>query len=119
MDSRNVDNNELYKNEIEPHLMKIRSICNENKIPYFTAFGTMVSENGEYEKGVGLICQSLPPESMAIEVKDNKFPDFINIVNGATTTYIRTQSLDEVLCMEDIEDDTDIPEITKNLDERS
>ncbi len=117
MDSRTVDNTELYKNEIEPLLMKIRSICNENKIPYFTAFGTMVSENGEYEKGVGLLCQSLPPESMEIEVKDNKFPDFINIVNGATTTYIRTQSLDEVLSMEDIEDNEDIPEIRKIVDD--
>ncbi|WP_022754092.1 hypothetical protein [Butyrivibrio fibrisolvens] len=117
MDSRIVDNNELYKNEIEPLLMKVRSICNENKIPYFTAFGTMVSEDGEYKKGVGLICQSLPPESMAIEVKDNKFPDFINIVNGATTTYIRTRSLDEVLSRDDIEDNEDLPEITKIKDD--
>ena len=117
MDSKIIDNNELYKNEIEPYLMKIRSICNENKIPYFTAFGTMLSESGEYEKGVGLICQSLPPESMSIEVKDNKFPDFINIVNGATTTYIRTQSLDEVLGMDDIEEDKDLPEITKIFDD--
>ena len=40
------DNTEIFRQRIEPMLQQIRMICNENKIPYFTAFATKIDDNG-------------------------------------------------------------------------
>ena len=36
------DNTKIFQQRIEPMLQQIRMICNENKIPYFTAFAIKI-----------------------------------------------------------------------------
>lgn len=93
MTRTNFNKNEYYETEIEPLVNELRSKCNENKIPFFVAFGTMMKD-GLFPKGEGIKCTALIPEVLSIDSNDSFFADFINIVNGAQTVYGAPEVLD-------------------------
>ena len=75
------DNTEIYEKEIRPLLQKIKSICNENKIPFFTAFGTKL-EHRKFQPKEGIKCMALLPEVMEMDAVDGTFADLVNVING-------------------------------------
>ena len=93
---------EAYKDLIEPMMFEIQRICNENRIPFFAAFGTYQSPQGIYEKGKGLKLHCVLPQVMEIRTNDTHFSEFTNIVNGAHTFYSEAE---KVLELYDAEDD--------------
>lgn len=88
------DKSDIFEMEIEPLLSKIQQICNENKIPYFAAFGVAMNSKGKFVKGTGIRCNSLIPEVLSIPNEDSFFAEFVNILNGAHTTYAQSQFFD-------------------------
>ncbi len=75
-----MDNKEkIYKDEIAPCIEKLLAVCNNNGIPFFVAFATKENPDGSLElKAQGMV----PEEFHYNSVKDRRFSDFINIVNG-------------------------------------
>ena len=86
---KDYDKNNIYEEEISPLVDELKRICNEEKIPCFMAFGTKM-DNGTFEKGTGIRCTALIPEVLSIDSEDPFFAEFINVVNGASTTYSET-----------------------------
>lgn len=80
------DKRKYYEKEIEPLVKELLCKCNENKIPFFMAFGVMM-QDGKFPKGEGMKCTAILPEILSIPSKDACFAEFINILNGAHTTY--------------------------------
>ena len=76
------DNTKIFQQRIEPMLQQIRMICNENKIPYFTAFAIKIDNDGEIPE-VGLKCETILPDVMGIPSgHDRRFAEFVNVVDG-------------------------------------
>ena len=88
------DNTKIFQQRIEPMLKQIRMICNENKIPYFTAFAIKIDNDGEIPEG-GLKCETILPDVMGIPSgHDRRFAEFINVVDGVYD-YIRVKDAAE------------------------
>lgn len=75
-----------YETEIVPILELLKSKCNENRIPFFVAFGTKMVE-GKFPKGDGIKCTALLPEVLSLDSRDSFFARFVNVLNGAQTIY--------------------------------
>lgn len=98
------DKNQYYEEEIAPLIDLLRKKCNENRIPFFAAFGTMMKD-GIFPKGEGLKCTALIPEVLSIDTRDPFFAEFVNVVNGARTYYGMPESMDMDAMDEDPLDD--------------
>lgn len=75
----------VIQNEIEPYLNKIIKICNEEKIPIFF---TLAASNSDAETKYET--KTLSPDVLGVELKENNFPEFINVMNGFNTVPPRT-----------------------------
>ena len=86
------DKNLYWKTEIFPLMMEIQQKCNENKIPFFAAFGTKMTPKGVFPKGDGIVSMSIIPEAIPMETNDHFFSDFVNVLNGAYTVYVKPKT---------------------------
>lgn len=77
----------IYKNDIEPKLKEILKICNENSIPFFTAFGTSVEKNGELDLKVNALIPEMFDDCK--NVHDPAIADMINIASRKCTTCLK------------------------------
>jgi len=82
------NNKKFYVENILPLMKEINRMCNENRIPYFAAFGYHMDEKGKYVPGEGMDCMSLVPEAMGMQCESTYFAEFVNIINGAHTIYL-------------------------------
>lgn len=92
--SADFDRNECYEEQLAPIVGEIRRICNENHIPCFLAFGTKM-EGGRFLRGEGVRCTALLPQVLGIQTDDSYFAEFVNVMNGAKTTYFQQDILEE------------------------
>lgn len=100
------DNTTVYKQQIEPLVREIRCLCNENKIPYFAAFGVKMADDGSFRGEGGFINSALLPEVMEIPSNDPRFVRMINVMNGFHTVLRGSDhvNVDDDMCpMPDIE----------------
>lgn len=80
------DKQEFYKEEIANKVSELKLLCMQQKIPYYMAFA--VANN---EEDTEYVTEALIPFSNNIQLKRDRFPDYINIGNGFTTTpYVNT-----------------------------
>lgn len=79
----------VYEKLIEPMVKKIRTICNENQIPYFVTFA-VDEENEKYK----FASDCMTPETLHLETKDRTFSNLVNVMNGFKTVpnSIKTDS---------------------------
>lgn len=79
----------VYEKLIEPMVKKIRTICNENQIPYFVTFA-VDEENEKYK----FASDCMTPETLHLEIKDRTFSSLVNVMNGFKTVpnSIKTDS---------------------------
>lgn len=68
---------DYYKNVIEPKILELKKICNDEKIPMFVAVA--VSNN---EKKTEYEYDFIGTNSNEIFLKDDKITDFFNVVLG-------------------------------------
>ena len=82
---------EVYEKEIKEKIEELELLCNRNKIPMFFCAALSDSENEtEY------VTKVLQPLLYNYELHDDKFADFINVMNGFTTYYKpKVESVDE------------------------
>lgn len=80
----------VYEKSIEPMIKKIRTICNENKIPYFVTFAVNETEDGKYQ----FASDCMTPETLHLEMSDRTFSNLVNVLNGFKTVpnSIKTDS---------------------------
>ena len=88
------DKKRYFENEIMPLLQEIQQRCNENRIPYFAAYGVKMDDKGMFTKGDGIFCMSLIPEVLGLKTNDSYFSEFLNIMNGAHTVYRQSDEFD-------------------------
>ena len=71
-----------YNEEIAPLVDKLIQACNINRIPMFLCMAPKnTKEETTYETKV------LSPAQFSTKLRKNYFSDFINVVNGLSTTY--------------------------------
>lgn len=82
METAKYDKEEVFKEEIEPILKQLLQACNINRIPMFTCVAVKNTKDATTYK-----TQVLSPAQYNFNLADNKFTDFINIMNGFQTFY--------------------------------
>jgi hypothetical protein len=81
MKNTKFDQTEFYKQEIYDKINEIKLLCNREKIPMFFACAVKNdNKNTVYET------EFIGTGSNEIGLKDDKITDFINVVNGFSTT---------------------------------
>ena len=76
------DNTEIFAKEIDDLWKKLLHACNINRIPMFCCIAMKNNEDGTEFKSM-----ALNPAQFEYSLKDNKFSDFTNIMNGFGTYY--------------------------------
>lgn len=85
MNYTNFDKTEFYEQEIKEKLIEIKRICNRNQIPfYFSACIKNTEEDGSV-----YINEMINAKTNNIVLRDDKFPDYLNVFNGFKTTYFQ------------------------------
>lgn len=79
------DKTAYYNAQIAPLVAKIRRLCNEQDIPFFYAFGVHTDDKGKFVKNRGIIAAVLLPQYLNIDCDDDRFAEFVNIMNGMHT----------------------------------
>lgn len=92
----NFNNTEIFHNEVESKLNDIKTLCLMYKIPCFFAFAI---ENND-EKTTYL-SELLSAGAQSITLKDNKFPDLVNVMNGFGT-YLKNTDNDNLDILREI-----------------
>lgn len=75
-----IDKKDVFNTQIRPLLEKIAVICNDNQMPMFF---TVVTE--EYNNKTKYESKMLDADFVGAQITDNKFPDFLNLINGFKT----------------------------------
>ena len=74
------DKQDVFNSQIKPLLEKIAVICNDNQMPMFYTVVTQDNKEGtKYESKL------LDSDFVGAKIKDDKFPDFLNLINGFST----------------------------------
>lgn len=89
----------VYEKSIDPLVKKIRTICNENQIPYFVTFA--VDEEDEKFK---FVSDCMTPETLHLTETDKTFSNLVNVLNGFKTVP-RSMKIDAEL------DDNELSEL--------
>ena len=85
---------QFYLEDFKPLVQELIKRCNEHKIPCFMAFGIKQNEDmsidmvteGNVDTGVPVMsAHCLLPELMKMQTNDERFVDFVNVVNGFKT----------------------------------
>lgn len=79
-----VDKQRVFNSEIKPIIKKVKKLCNENQIPCFMTFGTLIDN-----KKISLDTWSLIPELYFYNTKDKVFSDLIKIVSQDFDVVLR------------------------------
>ena len=91
--SDDFDKTRIFNKQIFPLMQQVIALCNENKIPFFAAFGVRLS-GGKFRENEGLECLELLPDTLEIEHRDPCFADFAKIMNGADALYPEEKPMD-------------------------
>lgn len=75
----------IAKSQIIPLMESLMKLCNQEQIPLFA---TIVTKNSPEETTYESV--SLSPDVLGLDLKENNFPKFINVVNGFDTVPPRT-----------------------------
>ena len=81
------DKKECYEKEIQPYIERIVRLLRHYEIPY--AFFAAISSNNEKTEYIVEMCGARP---MGLHLKNDKLPDFINVMNG-----FKTEMPDEIV----------------------
>ena len=88
---KSFDCKNVFNSEIEQKLLELEKLCNRYKIPMF--FTAAIMDNGEKTEYYTKVLQ---PLLYNYSLKDDKFSDFINVMNGFQTYYKpKTESVNE------------------------
>lgn len=74
-----MDKMNVFRNEISDKLEEIKTLCKRERIPFFTCFA--ISD----EKETNYVADIATPAGMNVKMKNDKFPDFANVLNGFKT----------------------------------
>ena len=76
------DKKKVFEQEIQPIFESLVKACNINRIPIFACAAVASSEESTEFKTIGL-----NPTQYNFILKDNKFTEFTNVMNGFQTYY--------------------------------
>lgn len=85
-----LENDPVAKKEIEELISQLEVVCNRNRIPFFF---TMAKANSEDK--TSYYSAVMNPTLYNFSIIDDKFSDFVNILNGFKTYYSSSNSEDE------------------------
>lgn len=77
----------IYKEEIHPLIVDLLQACNRHEMPLFLA----VCDKNDV-KGTDYKLEMISPTSNNIILTDDKVVDWVNVYNGFTTVYKRTDT---------------------------
>lgn len=88
---KSFDKEAQYKDRLAEKIREIKIICNELAIPF--VFSACIKSDKD---GCEYVNEMLSPDFLQLEVNDNRFIHYMNVMNGFMTIPPRNQDLDIV-----------------------